>query len=57
MAQDHIARDSTTAAGPTTGAPATGARLEARRGGSKTFSSLQNNRDYRFLFTGNLFPE
>jgi MFS family permease len=30
-------------------------RTAAPRGGFKTFSSLQNNRDYRFLFTGNLF--
>ena len=30
-------------------------RRPARRGGLRTFSSLQNNPDYRFLFTGNLF--
>ena len=30
-------------------------RRPARRRGLKTFSSLQSNPDYRFLFTGNLF--
>jgi MFS family permease len=30
-------------------------RRPARRGGLRTFSSLQNNPNYRFLFTGNLF--
>ena len=30
-------------------------RTPARRGGIHTFSSLQNNRDYRFLLGGNLF--
>ena len=34
---------------------AAAARPSARRGGLKTFSSLQNNPDYRYLFTGNLF--
>ena len=28
---------------------------QAARKGLKTFTSLQNNRDYRYLFTGNLF--
>jgi hypothetical protein len=36
-------------------AGATGAATRTRRGEPKTFSSLQNNRDYRFLWTGNLF--
>jgi len=55
MARDHIAGEGTTAAEATRGAAAAKAQTEARRGGFKTFSSLQNNRDYRFLFTGNLF--
>ena len=54
MAQNPIARDGTTATEPTEGAATPKARATPR-GGFKTFSSLQNNRDYRFLFTGNLF--
>lgn len=34
--------------------PARG-RSSARRGGMKTFTSLQNNPNYRYLFAGNLF--
>tara|TARA_B100000315_G_scaffold62395_1_gene56651 strand:- start:172 stop:1482 length:1311 start_codon:yes stop_codon:yes gene_type:complete len=34
---------------------ATGVQPRGRLGGLHTFSSLQNNRDYRFLWTGNLF--
>ncbi len=30
-------------------------RASSRRGGLQTFSSLQNNPDYRYLFAGNLF--
>ena len=30
-------------------------RIPARRSGLHTFSSLQNNRDYRYLLSGNLF--
>lgn len=30
-------------------------RAPSRRGGLQTFSSLQNNPDYRYLFAGNLF--
>jgi MFS family permease len=55
MAQGHMAREDTTAADPTTAAAAPKVRTAAPRGGFRTFSSLQNNRDYRFLFTGNLF--
>jgi MFS family permease len=35
--------------------PRTRSGRPARRGGLRTFTSLQNNPDYRFLFTGNLF--
>jgi MFS family permease len=37
------------------GRPAGRARPSSRRGGMKTFTSLQNNPDYRYLFAGNLF--
>src|SRR5919106_5481903 len=35
--------------------PRTRSGRPARRGGLRTFTSLQKNPDYRFLFTGNLF--
>ena len=53
MAQDQRGSEATTSVDQTGGGGATAARVQ--RGGLRTFSSLQNNRDYRFLFTGTLF--
>jgi len=52
MAQDQGGSEATTSVDRTGGGGATAARVQ--RGGLRTFSSLQNNRDYRFLFTGTL---
>jgi MFS family permease len=55
MAPEESAGDITQGIDQRTAGTANQARVRSRRGGLKTFSSLKNNRDYRYLFTGNLF--
>ena len=55
MAREESAGDITQGVDQRTAGTANQARVRSRRGGLKTFSSLKNNRDYRYLFTGNLF--
>ncbi len=52
MTQNQSGSEATTSVDQTSGGGATPARVKRR--GPRTFSSLQNNRDYRFLFTGTL---
>ncbi|MBM3943028.1 MAG: MFS transporter [SAR202 cluster bacterium] len=54
MAKSDLAQHGT-AVPSTETASSPSAAVETKRGGFKTFSSLQNNKDYRYLFTGNLF--
>ena len=53
MAQDQSGVEATASADQTGSGGATPAPVERR--GPRTFSSLQNNRDYRFLWTGTLW--
>src|SRR5918999_6127206 len=55
MARDESAGDVTQRVDESISGAAAQARTRPRRGGLKTFSSLKNNPDYRYLFTGNLF--
>src|SRR5918992_3850667 len=55
MAREESAGDITQGVDQRTAGTANQARVRSRRGSLKTFSSLKNNRDYRYLFTGNLF--
>jgi hypothetical protein len=55
MARDESAGDVTQAADQSVSGTTTPGRARPRPGGLKTFSSLKNNPDYRYLFTGNLF--
>lgn len=55
MAREESAGDITQGVNQSTSGTTTQAPVRPRRGGLKTFSSLKNNRDYRYLFTGNLF--
>lgn len=55
MAQRRPAADLPSVPERASVAEATAAPTRTRRGALVTFSSLQNNRDYRFLWTGNLF--
>ncbi len=52
MTQHQSGSEATTSVDQTSGGGATPAQV--RRRGPRTFSALQNNRDYRFLFTGTL---
>lgn len=55
MASDETQRDVQSVPSQTTSPGLTAAtRPERERRGLRTFSSLQNNRDFRYLFTGNL---
>jgi MFS family permease len=55
MAREESAGDVTQATDQSVRRTTAHATTRPRRGGLKTFSSLKNNRDYRYLFTGNLF--
>src|ERR671914_96603 len=55
MAREESAGDITQGVNHSTSGTTTQAPVRSRRGGLKTFSSLKNNPDYRYLFTGNLF--
>jgi len=52
MTQNQSGSEATTSVDQTSGGGATPAQVKRRS--PRTFSSLQNNRDYRFLFTGTL---
>ena len=54
MAADRKDEGQASPAGQTGSREATTVQSKERRGGLNTFSSLQNNRDYRFLWAGNL---
>src|ERR687895_2896992 len=55
MVREESAGDVTQATDQSARRTTTHATTRPRRGGLKTFSSLKNNPDYRYLFTGNLF--
>src|SRR5918999_3994667 len=55
MAREESAGDVIQATDQSVRRTTTHATTRPRRGGLKTFSSLKNNPDYRYLFTGNLF--
>jgi MFS family permease len=55
MATEESAGDAAGLDGPNPSGSSTRQRTSARRSGLRTFSSLQNNPNYRYLFTGNLF--
>ena len=55
MAQDETSTASLSTSNPNPNESVDESQTTDRRGRLRTFSSLQNNRDYRFLFAGNLF--